>query len=172
LREDFGSRWAGAFIEHIDGNTVLVVRLKGYSPETAKAASAQEQLNSGYSTRMVEGIEFTEAEVQEKVRPKLEAVKTAFPSFQGHYIDDETSEVVALVSRPDLFRQGYVPSERSKVEREMSFVLSALLGHPARVKALPGPMRNRVSGSGDYIFASFEFRVGGRQNRPESGTVV
>jgi hypothetical protein len=151
LREDFGSRWAGAFVEHVNGNTVLVVRLKGHSPETTAAASARKQSSSSYSIRIVEGVEFTEAEIQENIRPKLDAVKNAFPSFQGHYIDDATSEVVILVSRPELFQRDYGFSERANAEREMSVVLSAILSHPARVRALPGPMRNNVSGSGDYL---------------------
>lgn len=142
LREAFDDRWAGAFVEHSAGRTTLVVRLKGYSPDTRKLQeSARRPDATGFEVRIVEGVEFTEAEIRAKLQPKLEAVRNAFPTFQGHYVDDATSEVVVLVARPELFGERSAASDRARAEREMSRVLTAILRHPGRVKAMPGSFR-------------------------------
>lgn len=142
LREAFDERWAGAFVEHVDGKTTLVVRLKGYSRDAGELQIAQpHQVDQTYETRIVEGVEFTEAEIRERIRPKLDAVKAAFPSVQGHYVDDATSEVVVLVSRPELFEGRSSAAARAEAERELSLRLSQIVGLPARVTLLPGPFR-------------------------------
>jgi hypothetical protein len=136
---------------HEDGESRLVVRLKGVSRSgdevTSQAAEATVPIE------IVEGVEMTESEVAVRIEERLERIRSAFPTFQGHYVDDKTSEVVVLIARPDLFESGVSELDRSTAEQRLGLLLSGIVELPARVTVMPAGFSPMAQGSGDVLYS-------------------
>jgi len=153
LREEFKDRLTGISVEHAMGSS-LVVRLKGDAPVEDRILDMD---GARLVIKFLTGYSHTLKELKEVQNTNYRSLLSAFPNFNGSYIDETTGEIVLILY--DQESDVYKSAVAKKTAQE-------ILGVPVRVKISNArAMRQSIKGgAGINIGCTTGFAVQDKKN--------
>jgi hypothetical protein len=128
IRTGLAARYAGGYIVH-EPEYGVVMRLTGaeaVAPQTLTLPSGR------FTVRFETGAAATLDELAATINSKLPALKLAVPELQGAGVDEQTGEIVLKVHAVGAAATALLTRDAE---------LTALLGQPVRIEAVPSPAR-------------------------------
>jgi hypothetical protein len=128
LREEFGDRLAGIYIEDYPDQHI-VVRIKG------NAEPGPRKISTPYGAMPIvfhAGAKKSISELSEAIEANRENINRAIPSLQDIYPDEKTGEIVLTIHSSDLDKNAY---------RKEALLLERMLGAPVRLEFVLNPTK-------------------------------